>query len=1346
MRALMTMVLSMVLVAGAAQAGAAQAGAAQAGRNPDEWGGLAPPVFRHLTPADGLPYPVALGIAQDGEGFIWVATPGGAGRWDGYRMRVYRHDDANPVSVPDNILTNVITDEAGRVWFSTASGILARYDVESDGFLTYRRPEGNLGRPNGMASDGRGGILIASRHGLFHLDAATERWKRVEGLPDGDVSSVMVDQQGRLWAGTTEGLYWQGAEGVPFSRVPMPAEMARDPVSALYQGFSGRIWFGTRQGRVGSVTPDLGMLDLEEALPGSGYRVTSLAEPRQGTLWIGEYGGGIRELALGPRTVRHFVSDLARPTSLGDNTVTSLLIDRSGLAWASSLRGIDHHIPSNRQIVTLVQDEGGLPGNDVRSVTASINGGAWLGFRDGASLATLEPSTSKVGQDLSDRWPMTSPRGLIQAIGDTGDGRLWFGQQTGLIMFDTKAGTAVAYEELAGHNILTLHHEGDFLWAGGSMGLARIPLAGGAPVIFRKEEGNDRTLSDNSVSAILRDATGLLWVGTVRGLNRLDDPVTGQFTRFLNDPADRDSLPSDTVNDITQDRFGRLWLATGNGIAIFTPAADTRAIITRIGTAQGLNTGTVLSVVEGDDGSIIAGSGDGLVVVDPRTMAVKMLGPPDGVEIRTFWAGAAARLQDGTVVLGGFGGLVMVRPRSLPVWNYDSPMVVTDLHVGSRRRPPARDIVLQPGESGFQVEFAALDFAAPERNRYAYSLDGSEWVTANAHQRTATYTNLSPGKHELVVRGTNSAGIWAENPLRLTIRVLPEWHQTLGFRLAALAMAAAILYAAFQARNAYYLRRERTLTLEVETRTREAEAAKLRALAGEEEARSARDAAEEADRMKSRFLAIIGHEIRTPLNGLLGMLHLLESKNLTPPSLDLLATAKGAGENLRHLVESVLEYGRQGAEAPEPVVTDVDADRLISQIVELLRPQAAARNLVVHLIASPRDVRVPVQTDQAGLSRILFNLIGNAIKFTDQGSVAVEVMFEAGTGEGGTGARRLVVAVSDTGIGVPPDMREAIFSEFTQADDSITRRYGGVGLGLAISRRMAVRMGGELTLDPSTRVGSRFILELPVGSGRVSSPQSPDLAALGGPAKRVLIVDDDEVNLRVAERMLIRLGHEAVTASSGPHALEALAARPFDVVLMDLRMPEMDGMEAARRIRRTEAPDGHRVRIIAMTAEHADAVWEESARSGMDGRLLKPIDLDRLANAVSGHGVALLDREVRKPIDVRYVKEQSALLGFDEMVRLARIFTKISREMLAGLEAAAEEPDRAAVSAIAHRLRSSCGPLGMTDFGDLAARLETEALTAPRQELRDLIGLLKDARITGLRSLKALSRMPDEKQ
>lgn len=1329
MRAIMIMVLSMLLVAGAAQAG----------KKPDEWGGLAPPVFRHLTPAEGLPYPVALGITQDGEGFIWVATPGGAGRWDGYRMTVYRHDDTNSASVPENILTNVITDEAGRVWFSTASGILARYDGDSDGFLTYRRPEGNLGRPNGMASDGRGGILVASRQGLFHLDAATGLWKRIEGLPDGDVSSVMVDQQGRLWAGTAKGLYWQGAEGPPFSRVPTPTVMTRDSVSALYQDITGRIWFGTKHGRVGSVSPDFGMLDIEKALPASGYRVTSLVEPRPGTLWIAEYGGGIRELGLGRRNVRHFVNDLANPASLGDDAVTSLLIDNSGLAWASSLRGIHRHIPGNRQIVTLVQDESGLPGKDVRSVAASADGGAWLGFRDGAGLATLDPLTSAVGPSLSVRWPKTYPRGLIQAIADTGDGRVWTGQQSGLIMFDTKAGNTVVYEELQGHNILALHHEGEFLWAGGSMGLAKIPLAGGAPLIFRKEANNDRTLSDNSVSAILRDTAGRLWVGTMRGLNRLDDPTTGQFTRFLNDPTAADSLPSDTVNDITQDRFGRLWLATGNGIAAFIPDADERVTFTRIGTAQGLNTGTVLSVVEGDDGSIFAGSGDGLLVIDPRTMSARTLGPTDGVEIRTFWAGAAARLQDGTVIVGGFDGLVMVRPRSLPVWDYSPPMVVTDLRVGSRRLPPVSDIVLQPGERGVHVEFAALDYSAPERNSYAYRLDDGQWVTADAHQRWATYTNLSPGTHELVIRGTNSAGVWTKDPLRLTIRVLPEWHQTVGFRLAVFAIAAAILYTAFQARKAYYLRRERELTLEVEIRTREAEAAKLRALAGEEDARRAKDAAEEADRMKSRFLAIIAHEIRTPLNGLLGMLHLLEPRNLDPHSLDFLATAKDAGENLRNLVESVLEFGREGANAPEPVMTDVDAGRLTSQIVELLRPQAAAKNLAIHMIMPLRNTAILVRTDQTGLSRILFNLIGNAIKFTDHGSVTVEVRFE-----GGTGDRRLVVAVSDTGIGVPPDMRDAIFSEFTQADDSITRRYGGVGLGLAISRRMAVRMGGELTLDPSAPIGSRFILELPVGPGQTSSEQSPVLPALGGPTKRVLIVDDDEINLRVAEHMLTRLGHEAVTVGSGPDALDAVAAKPFDLILMDLRMPHMDGMETTRRIRLTEGPEKHRVRIIAMTAEHADAVWGECALAGMDGRLLKPIDLDRLAETISGHDVQLLAREARKPIDIDYLKEQSTILGYAEMLRLVRAFNKISLQMLAALDTAAEGLDRTVIASIAHRLRSSSGPLGMTEFADLAGRLETESRTSSQQDIQTLIRLLKLARTTGLRTLKTLSRVPKE--
>ena len=1302
-----------------------------AGNEPGEWGAFVPPVFRHITQADGLPYPVALGVVQDARGFIWVATPGGAGRWDGQRMRVYRHDDDAPGSIPDNILTNALSDESGHVWFGTASGIVARYDDITDTFQTYRRPQGNLGRPNGMASDGHGGILVAGRQGLFHLEVKTGRWSQVEGLPEGDISSVMVDRQGRLWAGTAKGLFWRDAGRTEFTFIPVPTGLRLAPISAIYQDGDGQIWFGTRLGRVGKVSADLSALRVEKTILGTGYRVTSFTEPRPGTLWISEYGSGIHELTR-DKPVRHFTHDATKPSSLADNAVTSLLKDRSGLIWASSLRGVHRYIPNNRQIVTLVEGDYGLPGKDVRSVASAADGKAWLGFRGSSNLASLDPYTSFIDQELTARWPKSHSLGLVQALADTGDGRIWIGQPSGLMVIDINQGHAKPYDALKGWNVLALHQAGGVLWVGGSMGLARVPLDGGEPRRFRTRLNDDRSLSDNTVSAVFQDAAGRLWIGTMRGLNRLDDVQSGRFTRYLNNPEDMSSLPSDIVNGITQDRDGFLWLATGNGVARFSPDTDGKITFERIGTREGLRTGTVLSVIEAEDGSILAGSGDGLSAIDRQTTSVRSLGPTEGVEIRTFWAGAASRLRDGTAILGGFGGLVMVHPSPLPVWNYDPPLVLTSLRVANRQIPPAPDVTLQPDDHSIQVEFAALDYAAPERIHYSYRLDAGEWMAAEAHQRTATYTGLPPGTHELVIRATNSSGQWTKTPLRLTITVLPAWHQTPVFHLAVFTLAVGVLIAAFHMRKLTHLRRERALTREVEIRTYEAEAAKLRALAGEEEARRAKEAAEKADQDKSRFLAIIGHEIRTPLNGLLGMLHLLEPTGLNTGSHETLTTAKKAGETLRHLVESVLEFGRQGADSPEPALADVDAGALVTQVVELLRPHAVAKAIDLELRVPPDPEDTLVKAAPASLSRILLNLIGNAIKFTDQGMVTVEMTLEQHMTE-----HMLTITVNDTGIGVPADMRDAIFSEFTQADDSITRRYGGVGLGLAICRGLAEEMGGKLTLAPPSGIGSCFVLELPVAVGRAGTPR--DIAPpLTNAVKHVLVVDDDIINRHVAERMLTRLGISVVTVSSGQEALAAVTHSVFDLILMDLRMPDMDGLETARHILRTT----HDARIVAMTAEHADAVWEECKSVGMDGRLLKPIDHERLVEVLSGRASPPAAPLRTGPIDVDHLNRVVEALGPAETTALARSFARVSRQTLQQLEEAHDHSDPKSLEALSHRLRSSAGPLGLIEVAMLARRLEAEAPTSSWPQVQSRIGALKEARMAGLLALKAFARQP----
>ncbi len=1339
MRGVLLFLLAACLATGAAfaeEGGPAASGWIDA--EPNAWDSVVPPVFSHLTPADGLPYPVALGLAQDGKGFIWAATPGGVARWDGYQMTVFRHDDKDANSLPENIVTAALTDEQGRLWLSTASGVVVRYDEAIQGFVAYRDRGSSFGRPRGMAGDGKGGIWIASQLGLARLDVAAQSWRHEAGIPAGEAGSVMIDRSGRVWAGTVAGLMRRPGDDRPFEPVATPAEMEGDMVSALFEDGGGTIWFGTRRGRVGRIKADGDRATLEPSLPPSGHRVTAFAELRPGMLWIGEYGGGIRELRGGSGAVRRFSHDPADSNSLGDNSVTGFLIDRSGLVWVSSLHGIHRHIPSNQRIMTVIpHGPDGLLGPDVRSVAATADGKVWLGFR-AEGLALMDPMANVIKTVPPGRRLTDLPEGTIQAIADTADGDLWAAQLDGLFQVDTATGRTVPYVPLAGANILALRHDGADLWAGGSMGLARIPLDGARPRFYRSDRENPESLSDNSVQAVFRDHAQRLWLGTQRGLNLLVDPEAGRFRRIFSDPDDPGGLPSDIVNSIAEDQSGRLWLATANGIAVFDPRQTGKPRFIRLGTAQGLPSATILSVVKDVDGRIIAGTGGGLSVIDPETLAVRTFGPAEGLHVGTFWAGAATRMSDGTVILGGFGGMAVVRPAVLPRWDYRPPVVVTEIQVGSRTIPLPEELLVHPEDGGFQVDFSALDFSAPERNRYAYRLEGNDgdWIATDAHHRTARYTNLPPGRYRLEIRGSNSVGDWSDRTLTLPVRVLPDWYQTAWFRLLTALVVIAALVGIAQARKAYYLRRERELTRQVAAMTAEAEAAKQRALAGEEDARQAKEAAEAADQMKSRFLAVIGHEIRTPLNGLLGMLQVLDPRALEKGPRELLATAKEAGETLRHLVESVFEYGREGAWNTKVTPHDVDLRRLATATLELMRPQAEAKGLPLTLKLEPEGP-VWIRCDHAKLSRILINLVANAIKFTEQGSVTVDIAVATVDGED-----RLSLKVADTGIGVAPEMRDAIFGDFVQADDSITRRFGGAGLGLAISRRMAAQMGGALTVDDTTvDAGSTFLLDIPVEAGTAVAAPVIEAPGPSGPSLRVLVVDDDAINRQVAERLLTSLGHRSDAVAGGAVALAALAVADFDVILMDLRMPGMDGMEAARRIRLWEEGRRTKVRIVAMTADLTDQIWEQCEAAGMESGVPKPVQLEDLRKALGATEDPNLPAFLRKGLlDVEFLTMQLDILGPEEMIRLGRLFQRTARQIIRSMDAAVKAGDRAAVKAQAHQLRSAAGSLCLLDVTSKAARLQAEAPLAELPQLQAQVALLREACRTGLKALGSMSR------
>ncbi len=372
---------------------------------------------------------------------------------------------------------------------------------------------------------------------------------------------------------------------------------------------------------------------------------------------------------------------------------------------------------------------------------------------------------------------------------------------------------------------------------------------------------------------------------------------------------------------------------------------------------------------------------------------------------------------------------------------------------------------------------------------------------------------------------------------------------------------------------------------------------------------AARDAAEAANRAKSEFLANMSHEIRTPMNGVIGMTTLALDTPPGPEHRGYLETARNSAQSLLGLINDILDFSKIEANKLQIDNAPFAVDELLVQLTTPLRLKAEARGLHFAIETAP-DVPAWLYGDQVRLRQILVNLVENAVKFTAAGHVALSVRRAAGDPD------RIRFDISDTGIGIAKDKQQLIFEAFAQADGSTTRRYGGTGLGLSITAKLVALMAGSLSLESELGRGSCFSVELPLPAA-AAAPVAP--AAATAPAPRaaggglhVLLAEDNPVNQLVARRYLERAGHSVVVADNGFTAVAAYQREPFDLVLMDLQMPEMDGLEATAGIRRIEAERGTRTPIVALTAHATAGDRERCEAASMDGYASKPIQREQL--------------------------------------------------------------------------------------------------------------------------------------
>lgn len=810
--------------------------------------------FEHLGVEQGLTQESVTGVLQDRQGYIWVGTQAGLNRFDGYRVTTFKNDPADPNSLVDNYVQALYEDAAGQLWIGSKGG-LDRYDPALRGFIHQPITTGALS-VTGIIGDGKDGLWLTTSEGLRHIDIASGKMRALRHAPsdpdsisDDRVNAVARDRSGNLWIGTAGGLEMLAPGADKFRHLtPRTEATASNNITALSIGPDGVIWAGAMAG-LQAWRIDGGKarrLPSTATVAFGDLRVDALLHDSDGTLWVGTHEDGLKRHDPGSARFHSYRSDSLNRHGLSDNQITALYQDRSGTLWVGSwYAGLDWVDLVSGGFERYAESSSALPGMSNSKVHAISGAGGrkiWVGSSAGLARLDMATRTTEVWR-RDERDPFSLPGDLVISLATDHKGRLWVGTSTGLARRDPVSGRYTRVPFNADPDALSVQRllvdRAGIVWAGTRAGLHRIDPETDAVTTYRANPADpaDPGSVAGRVYALLEDRNGWLWLGTEFGLDRFDR-ATGKFRHYRHDPSRPGSLSHKRVPYLFEDRDGVLWVGTAAGLCKALPLPDGDLRFRYYPGHHGATADPVGGILADDNGRLWISSTTGIAMFNPDTGVFKQYTAKDGLIDGSYFIGSAYKGTDGTLYFGGLAGMTAFNPASIHDNPHPPKVALTDFLIFNRSiltdapRPDvldgaalgdARSLTLSHRDVMFSIEFAALHFADPQRNRYAYQLEGfdPQWVTTDADKRFATYTNLDPGRYVFRVRAANKDGVWSKDPAVLELIIAPPIWKMWWFRLLVAGVVLGGAYLLFRVRVRMLMHQKQALEAEVESRTRE---------------------------------------------------------------------------------------------------------------------------------------------------------------------------------------------------------------------------------------------------------------------------------------------------------------------------------------------------------------------------------------------------------------------------------------------------------------------------------------------------------------------------------------------